>query len=677
MGWFSWLAQLLARVQPLVFASAIAVQIVLMPAVWLVNGFKGAEASLRFWRALRRRSSAVASSRERGRVGWGDDHRPTDEQASAVEAFLSGAQLALEAGAGTGKTTVLRMMAEAAPNRSGIYLAYNTAVAADARSRFPSRVRCTTTHAVAYEAFGHQFADRLHAPRMPNARVAELLGITKSFENGRMVTPSRLALVALRTVRQFCYSDAEEISVDHVPVFKWALNQRAFAQKVVPLARRVWEDALQPAGKLPYLHDYYLKAWALTEPRLDYDYILLDEGQDANPAVAEVFKAQPAQQVIVGDQCQAINGWRMARDAIRDFPADVRLSITQSFRFGQAVADEANKWLTILGSDMRLVGNGRRSVVGHCDAPDAVLCRTNAEAIDQLFKAHETGTPVGIVGGPGELKALATAALALAERQPVVHPELTMFESWDAVRSYAEETGDELRPLVRAIDDHGAAEIIKACDATVDESEAELVISTVHRAKGREWNRVRIPCDFTEPQQWQTGWREDGMVAYVAVTRARKVLDRAGLTWIDDVLADGARWPEPQRRHYLSKDRRFAIFTEEPEHQVLRPLHWSPGFVWYDGCGWNFRSPAQTARLLDRLVRAGYVHRHGNGTYVLNHQTAVKPQVALIPHPGSKKVQIIDRETEQQLAVVPYRSAYAQAERAERELAVARGEIAP
>lgn len=64
---------------------------------------------------------------------------------------------------------------------------------------------------------------------------------------------------------------------------------------------------------------------------------------------------------------------------MNDFPADVRLPLAQSFRFGPAVAREANKWLDILHADLRLRGYDRiNSVVTTTSAPGTVLCRTNA-----------------------------------------------------------------------------------------------------------------------------------------------------------------------------------------------------------------------------------------------------------------------------------------------------------
>lgn len=64
---------------------------------------------------------------------------PTDEQLAACEVFAAGADLALVAGAGTGKTATLSMMATAT-RKQGLYVAFNKAIADDAGRRFGSNV---------------------------------------------------------------------------------------------------------------------------------------------------------------------------------------------------------------------------------------------------------------------------------------------------------------------------------------------------------------------------------------------------------------------------------------------------------------------------------------------------------------------------------------------------------
>ncbi len=80
--------------------------------------------------------------------------------------------------------------------------------------------------------------------------------------------------------------------------------------------------------------------------------------------------------------------------------------------------------------------------------------------------------------------------------------------------------------------------VIDTMDRLVPEQAAQVVVSTAHKAKGREWPRVRIADDFREPKGEDTPIPQaEAMLAYVAVTRARLALDPDGLAWVDRWLA--------------------------------------------------------------------------------------------------------------------------------------------
>jgi superfamily I DNA/RNA helicase len=138
------------------------------------------------------------------------------------------------------------------------------------------------------------------------------------------------------------------------------------------------------------------------------------------------------------------------------------------------------------------------------------------------------------------MKALANAAEQLAAGRPVSHPELVAFTDWPSIRHYAEHDpgGSDLSAAVKLIDAHTPRGVIAAIDACTTEDRAQLVVSTAHKAKGREWATVRIADDFPEPEPDPTTGddggtgREEAMLAYVATTRAKTTLDNTGLAWI-------------------------------------------------------------------------------------------------------------------------------------------------
>ncbi|MFE0577169.1 UvrD-helicase domain-containing protein [Streptomyces sp. NPDC058874] len=476
---------------------------------------------------------------------------PTDEQAAAADAFHAGDHLALQAGAGTGKTTTLALLARSTQRR-GRYLAFNRAIADDARARFPATITCKTAHALAYAAVGHRYTRRLNSPRRPAWRTGCDLGLSDSLRIGdRDISQRTLSNAALRTVTRFCHTAEYTIGHHHVPQLRGLDDPDHHAELsefLVPFARKAWRDLQYvDEGVVRFDHDHYLKIWALTQPRIEADFLLLDEAQDTNPVVEQVFLAQRdhAQLVMVGDSAQAIYHWRGARDVMTGFDG-TRLTLTQSFRFGPRLATEANRWLTLADAPLRLTGTDTITTeLGPVIRPDAVLCRTNVGAMAQVMQLMSAGLRVALVGGGQGLQALATAARDLKQGRRSHHPELLLFTTWHDLQEYAayDPNGRDLQPFVDLVDTHGPDAILAAVARLVPEEAAQVAVSTAHKAKGREWASVRIADDFEPPTDDEPDHNHtqsappsidesEARLAYVAVTRARQRLDLGGLSWV-------------------------------------------------------------------------------------------------------------------------------------------------
>jgi hypothetical protein len=478
----------------------------------------------------------------------------TDEQTAVRDAYLSGERLVVDALAGTGKTSTLRECANADPRRGATYIAYNKAIQVDAERSFPGNTLCRTAHSLAFAAVGYSLAEKLRRPRQRARDVARILGIGKrlitvnALGHPASVDVPQLARLVMETVGRFCHSADLSFRSGHVRrVTGLGIEgQHEVVRTVLPLAVEAWADLCNPAGALKLAHDHYLKLWHLTRPVIPSDVIYLDEAQDANPVIASIVEAQAhAQLILVGDRHQQLYGWRGATDAMTTFDGE-RLALTKSFRFGPAIAEEANRWLAELGSALRVVGcDPIASTVGPLtlEQASAVLCRTNAGTIREAVRAEDRGLKAAIVGGADDLRRLAEAADELRREGRSWHPELSAFNSWDEVVDYAQTdaAGENLATLVNLITAYGSAEILRIIGTlAATEDASDVVLSTGHKAKGREWPNVRISEDFKpfprrdpetgelrEPEMTD----EARMLAYVAVTRAQRRLDPLGLDW--------------------------------------------------------------------------------------------------------------------------------------------------
>lgn len=253
----------------------------------------------------------------------GGGFTPTAEQAEALALFATGDDLVIEAGAGTGKTATLRLLAEST-DRRGVYVAFNKAIVVEAGAKMPANVSCSTAHSLAARNTDPALRRRLGGARMKSQDIAKLLGLDAIFVtladgSSKRLAPGYLGGLVQRAVVRFCQTADAEIGARHVPYIdgideisaatgaRGVANNREVAARLVPALRRAWADATDPAGRLPFRHDHYLKAWQLAGPTIAADFIMFDEAQDANPVMRAIVDAQThAQRVWVGDSQQQI-----------------------------------------------------------------------------------------------------------------------------------------------------------------------------------------------------------------------------------------------------------------------------------------------------------------------------------------------------------------------------------
>ncbi|WP_309140353.1 UvrD-helicase domain-containing protein [Ensifer sp. ENS10] len=463
--------------------------------------------------------------------------KPTEEQSEALDAFLQAKSLKINAFAGSGKTSTLQMLANATGLR-GQYLAFNRNIVGDAREKFPETVDCSTSHSLAFRATPAGYKQDISklTTKCTAKHLVDAFELTRRrFGDKYMVTPDSQGYLYLETLRRYAQSADEEIGAQHVP--------RLGALRVAPEdvvdevsqfamegARKVWSRMLSERDPLPLGHDGYLKLWGLTRPIIAADYIMLDEAQDTNPVVLDVLKRQRAQLVYVGDKYQQIYEWRGAVNAMETIVTEASTYLTTSFRFGNAIADLATKMLLRLGERRPVQGNpALRSRIGNVE-PGAVLARTNATTITAVIEALDAGRRPHLVGDKNELMDMLRAVQSLKEGEPTSCPTFFGFRSWDEVLELARsDEGAHLVTFVNLVEKRGERQLMWALNRTVEAEKADLVISTAHKSKGREWKTVRLMDDFLRSSPGEAAKPgpdpAELRLLYVALTRAKEALE--------------------------------------------------------------------------------------------------------------------------------------------------------
>lgn len=469
--------------------------------------------------------------------------KPTPEQKNAVDLFQTGASLKINAYAGTGKTSTLTMLAQGVL-KSGLYLSYNRAIVDESKAKFPSDVKCDTPHGLSHKATPpayRKIADKMIG-KTNALKLTELLKIKSlSIDALHVLRPRSVAALYTETLKNFIHSGAAEPLGEHLPrngslralpPESW----KRLSEVTVAAVKGIWKRMTDPQDPLPLGHDGYLKMWALGNPMIAADYVLLDEAQDTNAVVIEMLKRQQCQMVFVGDRYQQIYEWRGAVNAMEKLKTAHTTSLTTSFRFGERIAQAASQILRILGAHDRVHGNPQiESRLAPC-MPDAILGRTNASAITATIEALEARRTPFLAGGTGDMVALLNGVKALKAKEQSTVPEFFGFESWREVLEYAQSPdGEELMPFVRLVEKRGEDKLLWAIQSTAKkEDDCDIVISTAHKAKGREWHNVKLLDDFmkTRPdhdaRQYPDTRGHDPAelrLFYVALTRAKFCVD--------------------------------------------------------------------------------------------------------------------------------------------------------
>lgn len=494
----------------------------------------------------------------------------THEQQAAIDLAAQGDPFSLVAPAGSGKSATAVGIGKRLKSRRILYLVYNTAARKEAEVKFKDMpwVDVRTTSQIAWREYAY-IKDSTYGERMkpkaecrPAREVAKTLGLQPVDFGSNLILDGYIqAKLAEEAIERFCNSDRQKIEPRDVPLVVAGVEPAAIEAArtyIAKLAWKLWNQAITPTSKLRFTMNHAFKLVSMGDINYGYDTVLIDEAQDSNDATMRFLRNQKdAQGILVGDPAQALYGWRGASDQIMHYPGE-RLYLTQSFRFGPAVAEEAMKHLphTETGVTIRGLDTIKDKVTnGEMAHPDVVLTRTNAGAMEWAMSYLDCGKRVALVRGTQQILDLAYAAGKLMKGERPNNLELSAFETWGDLVAYTEEPGGgHLKAIVRLVNAHGVSKLIDACKKMVDYNprypKHDVAVTTCHSIKGLEWNNVQIGDDFFEPRPFEnpltkelepgTIDKHEAMIHYVAVTRAKSHLDRSGLSWVDDYPAPAA-----------------------------------------------------------------------------------------------------------------------------------------
>ena len=478
----------------------------------------------------------------------------TDEQHAIIQ---STGNIKINAVAGSGKTTTVIEYARTRPAGSRIlYLAFNKSVKLEAAKRFADlglhNVHVETAHSLAFKHVVTRSGYRVRAQGYRTHEIAELLGLESTGEkHAEYIVANHIN----KFIAYFCNSDFARVSdlnyldvVTDAKAHNFVSTFYAYIEKQVRLLL-----AKMDRQEIEIIHDFYLKKFQLQNPQLGYDYILFDEGQDASPAMLDIFLKQKATKVIVGDTHQQIYGWRFAVNSLEKVDYTT-LNLTTSFRFRQEIADLASavlNWKSHLQDYKPIPITGKGSTTS--EKTKAVLGRTNLGLLLKAIQYTTEKKDLKHLYFEGNINSYTYAdegaslydvlSLYNGSKHLIRDKLIAAMSNMAELEDYIEKTEDmQLGMMVEIVKEYeneipSIIKNIKEKHVSNEEKDrAEMIFTTVHRCKGMEYDAVQLVNDFITEEKLEKQLKEgeetpnkarlneEINLVYVAITRTRNVL---------------------------------------------------------------------------------------------------------------------------------------------------------
>lgn len=501
--------------------------------------------------------------------------QPSAQQA-AYFAFLqrpTGGNAILEAVAGAGKTTTLIQGLQYMPGRT-ILLAFNKKIADEIAAKITGHtsvageVKAATFHSTGF-AVWRRAAGAVKVEGKKTALLLAGMGDAAPELFHEFVTQ------AVSLAKQSCFGIECALDdraawwrlVNHYALDETLATDRAnitidddLVSEAITLAITVLRASIRQNATVVDFDDmlYAPLLGKCAFPK--YDWVLIDEAQDTNTArrlVAAALLRAGGRLIAVGDPHQAIYGFTGAdSDALEliatRFGAE-RLPLSVSYRCAQQVVALAQTVVPHITAHPD-ADAGEVTAIAAKDLgktvfqpTDAILCRNTKPLVALAYELIRRQVPVVVEG-----RDIGAGLLTLVNRYRVTDVGLLLTKLDElAEREVAKFTAKGLETRAEAFQDRvdtirviaesvqltkpGASvndlrEAIRTLFVDTDPAypQRRLTLSTVHKAKGREWDRVYLlgrdkymPSSYAR-QAWQQ--QQETNLIYVAITRARLTL---------------------------------------------------------------------------------------------------------------------------------------------------------
>lgn len=462
----------------------------------------------------------------------------------------------VEAVAGAGKTTTLVQLCKLLKGNVA-FVAFNKKIADEIGEKV-SQNNLSNVTAATFHSLGFRFWRKVHRyvkvdAYAKNKKIIDDIGIPKELQAFVMALLSHAKNQAIGLFGSFDDRSLYHEIVDHHDMLE-QLERPDLLETAIDLAIKALFYSNELSSKLIDFDDMLYCPLVAGVQFETFDWILVDEAQDTNPARRAFVRrlmGEDARAVFVGDRFQAIYGFAGAdSDAvdqiIREYDA-ASLPLTVTYRCPKAVVSAAQAYV----SHITAHETAPEGKVEHLEsiealfnqglsASDAILCRNTKPIVSLAYDLIRKNIPCHVEGrdiGQGlkkfaEKYKVKTVDAMKSRLEAYVEKEKAKLIA-KGKETVAESLQDKLDTLLIIAEGcHTVDEVKAKIDALFQDGDKEkkptLTLSTVHKSKGREWTRVYIlgmekymPSKYAR-QAWQK--EQENNLIYVAFTRAKSEL---------------------------------------------------------------------------------------------------------------------------------------------------------
>lgn len=491
------------------------------------------------------------------------DHHTNAQHSLTIEQEViigTNTHLCINAVAGSGKTTTIIEYAASRPAGSKmLYLAFNKSVKLEAQRKFKERglknVTVETAHSLAFKHICRNGTYTIKSAGYKTSEIVELLQLTG---NQQKHAEHIIANHINKFITFFCNSNKQKVQDLNYSTTITDAKARTFVHTFYRQIENGTRQLLakMDKGEIEITHDFYLKKFQLSNPVLQYDYILFDEAQDASEAMLDIFLKQKAIKIIVGDTHQQIYSWRHAVNSLSKVDFNT-LHLSASFRFNQHIADLAGK---ILDFKRNLVAYNPAPIIGKgkntTSATVATIARSNLGLLLKAINYITENPKIKHIYFEGNINSYTYADDGASlydvlylynQRHDLIRDKLIRsMKNIEELEEYIKSTEDaQLGMMVEIVKEYEneIPELInqlkKLHTGDEERNKAQMIFSTVHRSKGMEYDTVHLVNDFITEEKIErikkeikkdqepmdvSKINEEINLLYVAVTRTKNKL---------------------------------------------------------------------------------------------------------------------------------------------------------